>query len=133
MQDIVQSYLSRHYFVNTSDAGNDGIYELNDTRRHKVPIYGDKLLYQLSIIFSLEADLLKDWVNLWVVSLNSDIDLDFYWLENEAFFDALNIHLASIINPVLAPVQPMGAPTGTLFYLDYVYSGTPTINLEISN
>jgi|LakMenEpi03Aug12_release.lakeMendotaPanAssembly.Ray.scaffolds.fasta_scaffold5232753_1 hypothetical protein len=25
----------------------------------------------------------------------------------------------------LVPVKPMGAPTGTLYYLDYVYDDTP--------
>lgn len=88
MQNIVQSYLFRHYEVYTSEVGNDGIYLIDDPKpkNKRAPVYGDKLLKELITIFCLEEDVIKTWVEEWAVSIKPDVDLEFYWSEISSIF-----------------------------------------------
>lgn len=130
MQDIVCSYLTKHYEIATSEVGNDGIYLKSDTNKHRIPVYGDKLLKELIIIFSLEDDLLKSYTDTWAISIKSDINLEFYWKTQEEFtFPHVSRVISSLISNGLVPVQPMSSPNPQSLFLDYQYSGnTPNGN-----
>jgi len=107
MQNIVHLYLLKHYEVATSEVGNDGIYLKSDTREHRIPTYGDKLVKELVTIFCLEDGLLKTYIDDWAVSIKNDIDLEFYWKTQEE----------------------IALLRGESLYMDYQYSaGTPNIN-----
>jgi len=128
MENLVRSYLTRHYYVGISDIGNDGIYELSDTRRHKAPIYAERLVNELSIIFFLDAEIVKKIINDWAVWIKGDIDLEFYWKTIEAFFPLISNFVPNTFSNDLISVQPMDGPTGQLVYMDYIYSGNPSPN-----
>ena len=128
---IIQSYLSRHYEIQTSEVGNDGIYDKHDTRRHKGPIYGTHLTKDLTTIFGVAEDELIVCINDWALSVKPDVDLEFYWKTLESLFPIAKRVAAQTVGLDLVSVQPMKAPTGLLFYLDYVHAGaTPPIRPE---
>jgi hypothetical protein len=130
MQIIVQSYLSKHYEIATSEVGNDGIYLKSDTREHRIPTYGDKLVKELVTIFCLEDGLLKTYIDDWAVSIKKDIDLEFYWkTQEEIAFPHISRVISSLMANDIVAVEPLAAPRGELLYMDYQYSaGTPNIN-----
>ena len=130
MQIIVHSYLSKHYEIATSEVGNDGIYLKSDTREHRIPTYGDKLVKELVTIFCLEAEELKSYINVWAISIKKDVDLEFYWkTQEEIAFPLLGRVVSSLISQDIVAVQPMAAPNPQLLFMDYQYSGnTPNRN-----
>ena len=130
MQIIVQSYLSKHYEIATSEVGNDGIYLKSDTREHRIPTYGDKLVKELVTIFCLEDEVLKTYVNVWAISIKKDVDLEFYWkTQEELAFPHVSRIVSSLMANEIVAVQPMAAPNPQLLYMDYQYSGdTPNRN-----
>ena len=130
MQNIVHSYLSKHYEVATSEVGNDGIYLKSDTREHRIPTYGDKLVKELVTIFCLEDGLLKTYIDVWAVSIKKDIDLEFYWkTQEEIAFPHITRVISSLMANDIVAVEPLAEPRGELLYMDYQYSaGTPNIN-----
>jgi hypothetical protein len=85
MQFLVQKYLSKHYYVGTSNLGNDGIYSKDPTKKYLTKKYpaqmiSEKLLNELTLMFNLEESILKTYVQNWAESQRKDIDLEFYWL-----------------------------------------------------
>jgi hypothetical protein len=130
MQNIVHSYLSKHYEIATSEVGNDGIYLKSDTREYRIPTYGDKLVKELVTIFCLEDSLLKTYIDVWAVSIKKDVDLEFYWkTQEEIAFPHVSRIISSLMANDIVAVQPMEATSGQLLYMDYQYSaGTPNIN-----
>lgn len=80
MELFVHKYLSRHYEIKTSVAGNDGIYAKEDTRSLKAPYNGFKLLNELASIFGITKEISKGYVIKWTIGIKPDIDLDFYWM-----------------------------------------------------
>ena len=83
MENIIQSYLTKHYEINTSEIGNDGIYEKKDTRRHRPPYHQNKLLKELVMVFSVDEVTGKRIIQRWASLIKNDIDLTFYWLQLE--------------------------------------------------
>lgn len=120
MQTIVQSYLKAHFELDTSQLENDGIYLIEDKREYRVPFYGSYLINELVIVFAIDdEDVLKSYVNAWAVSLKSNIDLEFYWTEEEAFLFPKAIRVdARLLATDLVSVQPMGAPSGKIRSFD---------------
>lgn len=132
MQKLVHSYLTRYYEIDTSEVGNDGIYSLTDTRKHRAPIYGDRLIKELVTIFCYSEDLVKDYIVDWAISIKSDINLVFYWATEEKIF---NMPLAQrvgarTISTDLVSVQPMSAPKDLSVHIDYIYSGDTQIKVK---
>ena len=124
MLNIVQSYLTRYYEIGTSEVGNDGIYSLTDTRKHRAPIYGDRLIEELVTIFCYSEELIKDYIVGWAVSIKSDINLDFYWATEPDIFGMPLVQRVEsrTLGMDLVPVQPMEGPNPVLMYHDYIYS-----------
>jgi hypothetical protein len=129
METFVYDYLTKNYYLDISDAGNDGIYLILDTRRFKAPTPSHKLLNDIMTIFALDIDTSKDIINLWAKSVNPDIDLEFYWkTTNDIFNSILPIiaNLSASLSDNLVRVEPLSSPSGNLLYMDVVYdSGTP--------
>jgi hypothetical protein len=129
MELFVHNYLFKNYYIKTSDVGNDGIYYLFDDKRIPTPFYGNKLINELSIIFGLDKEISKDYINGWSISVKSDINLNFYWEQESVLFPSTRRVMSMLIGTDLVAVQPMSAPLGTLMYMDFVYSGdTPQTN-----
>ena len=131
MEQLLHKYLSSFYFIDTSDVGNDGIYLLNDTRRYKAPIYGNKLLGELNIIFNLEKGYLQSNIDKWALSLKEDVDLEWFWLQEDIFFPHVTQIAARTVGLDLVSVQPMSAPVGQLLYLDYDYGTGATVAVNV--
>lgn len=124
METFIYDYLTKNYYLDTSDVGNDGVYLLLDTRRFKAPTPSHKLLNDIMTIFALDIDTSKDIINSWANSINPNIDLEFYWkTTNDIFNTVLPIitNLAARLSDNLVSVEPMSSPSGNLFYLDVVY------------
>lgn len=122
MEQIVQSYLTKHFEIGTSEVGNDGIYSLADKREIRPPIYGNVLLKELVSLFSISEDDGKNFVNNWAVSIKSNIDLEFYWSTVEDIFNSIfpivQRMAARTIGLDLVSVKPMSESTGKLLYFD---------------
>lgn len=116
MEEFVHNYLSTYYNIETSKVGNDGIYliEQEDGIVYPIPVYGDRLIKELILIFFEDEVTLKRYINKWAKTKYSDVNLKFFWQQKEPWFPQ---------------VIPLSTPTGILSYFDYVYSGnTPNIN-----
>lgn len=117
MEFFVHKYLSRYYLIDTSYAGNDGLYSKEDTRRFKAPYNGHQLLRELNTIFGIPKDVSFDYVNNWAVGIRRNIDLEFYWKEPENFLPISYQVAARTIGMDLVPVQPMDGPSALVYYL----------------
>ena len=127
MEIHVHSYLSRYFEISTSEVGNDGVYSLEDKRKVRGPIYGERLVKELVTVFGISEDEGKSFINSWAVKVNPKIDLEFYWATNEYIFEGIfplvRQVAARTIGLDLVPVQPLAGPTVQLFHIDYAYSG----------
>jgi hypothetical protein len=117
MEKYVQAYLNNNFEILTSDVGNDGVYLIGDTGPYPRPVYSPKLIKELVLLFSINEVNAKLYVDNWASNVRPEVDLTFYWLTS---------------SNVIFPVLPMTAPTSTLFYLDYAFTGSSMKNnLEI--
>lgn len=123
MKKYVRLNLDRYYEIDTSELGNDGIYEKLDTRKYRSPIYGEKLLERLNHIFSLSAELLTEIINEWAKEIKPDVDLEFYWSNKLTWFPLLKSVVASTLSHDLVAVQPMEMPSGFTHLASFNYSG----------
>jgi hypothetical protein len=127
MENFIYNYLTENFYVSTSEVGNDGIYKVDDTRRHKTPINGDKLVKEIVTVFALKNEESKNLINIWAKQQKPDVDLDFYWATEENIFESAAFPMvrqvfAQTLSQDLVAVKPLSQPKGTLMYLDYVYS-----------
>jgi hypothetical protein len=109
MEKYVQAYLNNNFEILTSDVGNDGVYLIGDTGSIPRPVYSPKLIKELVLLFNINEVNAKLYVDNWACIIQPDVDLEFYWLTS---------------SNVIFPVLPMTAPTSTLFYLDYAFTGS---------
>lgn len=130
MEEIICNYLTENYYIDTSDVGNDGIYLILDTRRFKSPTPSDKLLNDIMTIFGFDIDTTRDIINLWSKKIKPDVDLDFYWKGVFEIFNSVMpiiTNLGKRLSDDLISVEPLSTPSGTLFYMDYVYDDETTL------
>ena len=123
MKQLVFSYLSKYYEIDTSEVKNDGIYVKDNTDRPRPPKYYNRLLAELVLIFSLSEKVLIEFIDEWAKVEKPDVDLDFYWYDD--FFGLPIAHqvAARTIGMDLVSVQPIAAPTALLMYNDFIYIG----------
>ena len=121
MEKYIYKYLSATYYIETSDAGNDGIYVTADERRYKAPINGDKLLKELVTVFYVDEVQLKAHVEAWAATIKPDIDLEWFWKEMEMLLPLAMKVAAQTVGLDLVAVQPMSMPKMDLIYGDFVY------------
>ena len=126
METYVQSYLSRHFYIKTSDVGNDGIYKKDDTRKFPAPYHNIHLLNELEVVFSLSQEILREYTDIWAIKQKPDVNLEFYWSQLFSLLPLASRLAASTIGLDLVSVQPLEAPTGLLRYSDFIYSGDTT-------
>jgi len=137
MEKYVRLYLTRHYEINTSEIGNDGIYDKSDTRKLRPPVYFSKLLKELELLFNLSSEELIKIINEWAKDIKPDIDLEFYWSDFATFFPLTTSVVSNTVSNELIAVQPMEMPSGLInnlrrFYNNYeVSSDTPNRNGRI--
>ena len=108
---LVQSYLSKNYHV-VKD--NDNKFVIHSSREL---VYWNNLLTELSVIFSIDKQLLKKFVSKW-----AKVDLNYYFELLPPFFPSVTHVVASLLSNQLVNMAPMDGPRGQLFYLDYQYS-----------
>ena len=123
MIKFIYNYLSKYYYIKTSEAGNDGIYYFYDERVIPVPFIGSKLIEEVSNVFGLNSDGSLEVIISWALSIKPDINLEFYWKITE--FDSIlpvAMRVAShTIGLDLVSIQPLEAPIGELKFMDYTY------------
>ena len=117
MEKYVQAYLNKNFEILTSEVGNGGVYLIGDTSPYPRPVYSPKLIKELVLLFSINEVNARLYVDNWACIIQPDVDLTFYWLTS---------------SNVILPSTSMTAPTSTLFYLDYAFTGSSMKNnLEI--
>lgn len=126
MENIVQSYLSRYFEIDTSEVGNDGVYALGDKRKIRPPIYGNKLIDELSTVFGVAEKDGKHLINAWAIKIKPKIDLKFYWSNTEDIFSAGMLPVARqvisrTIGMDIVSVKPLSTPSGELLSYDFKY------------
>jgi hypothetical protein len=126
MEKFIYTYLSENYYIQTSDVGNQGIYQRYDDLRIPIPFNGDRLVKDITTVFGVTKVEAKGYISGWAQVVEPNINLDFYWKIAEVFgnlvFPVIQNIAASTISRDLISVQSMSAPTGELYYIDYVYS-----------
>jgi len=113
MESIILEYLSKTYSL---DVNTNQVLDSDDK------IYADDLLSELELIFGVSTETATALVEIWIEDSEPKFDLEIFWSDKAA-----NIFSHVILRTVgmdLVAVQPMSAPTGVLFDLDYTYSGT---------
>ena len=123
MKKYVRLYLDRYYEIDTSELGNDGIYEKLDTREFRTPIYKTILVKRLNLIFSLSEELLTEIVNEWGKEIKPDVDLEFYWTPLAGWFPTLKKVTVGTISNELVAVQPMEMPSDFSYFYSFNFSG----------
>lgn len=134
MEKYIHNYLSLNYYIETSDVGNDGIYEIADARRFKAPINGDRLLKELVTVFYIDEVQLKAHIEDWAASKKPDINLEWFWKQIESLMPLAMKVAAQTVGLDLVAVQPMESPKIDLLYNEFAYTGeTPNRNGRIYN
>lgn len=128
MEKFIQEYLSLHYKIGYSMMGNAGVYDIYNDPECEAPETSKKLLKEISHIFYVSEEDAKNQVELWAITIDPEVDFDFYWKTiNELFFPTISRIAARTIGMDLVSVQPMSAPRGELMYFD------SNRNIEISD
>lgn len=127
MIKLVHSYLTKNYIVTKGVDGDYLVYYINTNPLELV--YWFKLSTELTSIFSLDEEEIKLLVSHWAYSINEEANLKVYFETAPLSFPSVTRVVASLMSNDLVSVQPMAAPRGELFYMDYQYSGdTPNRN-----
>jgi hypothetical protein len=131
MKKYVLSHLTKHYEIDTSQLGNDGIYEKSDIREYRAPIDNYHLLKRLNQIFGLSKEYLKELVNEWAKTIKNDIDLEFFW-SDLVDFRAIRKVIPELISSQLVAIQPMEPPSNFTNFFSFNFSSdTPNKNGRI--
>lgn len=142
MQKFVHSYLSASFEIRKRKFKNkitlfgfDAIYtKENQIDSEDSFIYGNKLIKELTLAAFIDEITLRKYINQWVKIYYPNADLKIYWEQEEDYFSfpELTIAVSRTVAMDLVPVQPMSAPNGELFSMDYRYSGD-TANNRVFN
>lgn len=131
MEKFIQEYLSLYYKIAHSQIGNAGIYDIYKNPKYKAPESSKNILKEISQVFFLNEEEAKNQIELWAITIDSEVDLDFYWKSiNELFFPTVSRVAARTIGMDLVSVQPMSPPNSGLVYADYLPLERP---IEISD
>lgn len=88
MENYIREYLSNYYYVNSSDVGNDGIYNIFDFKKNPTPVNCLDLINEICKIFDINFDESKRLIDKWAISIKPDINLYFFWLTLDELFEA---------------------------------------------
>ena len=131
MEKFIQEYLSTYYKIDYSNLDNAGIYDINENSKYKAPKSSKNILKEISQVFYVSEDDAKIQVELWAITIDPEVDLDFYWKTiNDLFFPIINRVHARTIGMELVSVQPMSEPKNGLVYANYLPKEMP---VEISD
>ena len=123
MKKYIVSYLTENYYLDKSGIGNAGIYAFDDDRRFKVPTNAKKLIEEIVTLFGYSFTRTKWIIHDWAYKQKADYCLKFYWKSHEVNnifgMPIITSVMTSTIGQDLFRVQPMGGPTGQLFYMDH--------------
>jgi hypothetical protein len=128
MEKLIRKYLNDNYYVD-SDLSEIGISSwaifsiyTKGVNVRKIE-YGEKLVKDLTTIFSVTELAVINEINIW-----ADKDLSWYWEQKKfpAIFQGMAFPIVSrVFTQTLAqdlvPVKSMSAPKINLQYLDFVY------------
>lgn len=119
MEKFIQEYLSLYYKIAHSEMGNAGIYGIYKNPKYKAPESSKEILKEISQVFFLNEEDAKNQIELWAITIDPEVDLDFYWKTiNELFFPTVSRVASRTIGMDLVSVQPMSPPRGGLMYFD---------------
>jgi len=125
MEKFIQEYLSTYYKIAYSELGNAGIYDIYKNPKYKAPESSKNILKEISHVFFLNEEDAKNQVELWAITVDPEVDLDFYWKTiNELFFPMVSRVAARTIGMDLVSVKPMSAPSNQLMNYSILNSYT---------
>jgi hypothetical protein len=119
MKKLLYKYLNAFYVLGKNGRGNYVIFK----KENDVIKYDDeKLIKELVEIFGYSYTRSKWAINSWAKTIIPHVDLSNYWSTRYSIgFPIVTSVSASLIGGDLISIEPMSAPTGNLFYLDYQY------------
>jgi hypothetical protein len=113
MLKLVQSYLSSNYHIVKNDDDKFVIHSTSDL------IYWNTLLSELSVIFSIDKHLIKNFVSKW-----ASVDLNYYFELSPPFFPNVTNVVASLLSNELQNITPINNPMDELLNLYLEYSAS---------
>jgi hypothetical protein len=124
MKKLLYKYLNAFYVLDKQANGFYAIYK--DEGDGLVKQHNDNIVRELVEIFGYGYTRTKWCIDSWAKTIIPHVDLRYYWglrnLDSSVFeFPIARSISASLIGGDLVRVEPMSAPTGNLFYLDYQY------------
>jgi hypothetical protein len=126
MEKFIQEYLSIYYKLDYSSLGNAGVYDINEDSKYRAPKSNSWLIKEISQVFYIDEDYAKEQIELWAITIDPEVDLDFYWKSiNEIFFPTINRVHARTISMDLVSVQPMSPPRANLSYANLSFNERP--------
>jgi hypothetical protein len=119
MKKLFYKYLNAFYVLGKNGRGNYVIFK----KENDVIKYDDeKLIKELVEIFGYSYTRSKWAINSWAKTIIPHVDLSNYWSSRHSIdFPIARSISSSLIGGDLISIEPMSAPTGNLFYLDYQY------------
>ncbi len=87
MEEIINEYLTKNYYIEKSSVGNYGIYKYDDTRVMKIPTGGQDLVFELNNIYSVSVDDIFKFIHNWTLKQIPDVNMNFYWKTNSELHD----------------------------------------------
>jgi len=160
MEKLIHKYLDENYFPYKEANDHYRIYDNDMELETLFEIQPTRLNKTLKDIYGLSFEEVKLFVYTWAVKYFQDIDLDKYWeryieldkyfgegtpietfclgdyseargFDNVAFPMARRI-FSSVVAQDLVTVQPLSAPKGMLFYMDFKYDSKKTFKQKLN-
>jgi hypothetical protein len=119
MKKYILRYLTENYFLDKSQLGNAGIYNIGDNRDDNPPVNAKVLIEEIVTVFGYSFTRTKWIINDWAKSQRPDLCLRFYWSSHEfngLIIPAIRRAMSRTIGHELISVKPMSKPTGLLTY-----------------
>ncbi len=150
MEKLIHQYLDQNYFPYKEGTDYYRLYRNDNQLEILFEVQPSEIVKDLKTIYLLEVEEIKLFTYTWAVKIFQDIDLEKYWnklskydVYNTAggtFSHAEGFQLplvrqvvASTIGLDLVSVQPMSAPKGILFYMDYKYEPKLTFKQKVNS
>jgi len=126
MKKYILSYLTENYFLDKSQLGNAGIYNIGDNRDNNPPVKAKELIEEIVTLFGYGFTRTKWIINDWAKKQRPDLCLKFYWGSHDGsifapFMPLVRRVAASTIGQDLVQIKLLSKPRGKLFYIDYNY------------
>jgi hypothetical protein len=149
MEKLIHQYLDENYFPYKEGSDYYRIYHNDNQLEILFEIQPYEIVRDLKEIYLLEIEEIKLFTYTWAVKIYPDIDLSKYWSSLGHLYTTAGIgnysHVEGFLLPIarqamtstigldLVSIQPMTAPKGILFYMDYQYDKKQSIKQKLNS